>query len=78
MSTEAFSSTDPTQAAAQAVARRMRIDRRRRRLGYQCVLVELGPAELDRLVARGHVLPGDRHDPNAIAYGITTLIHAKN
>ncbi len=77
MSTDAGLNAAPSNPPGKSAARRMRNHRRRRRLGYQCVPLELGPAELDRLIAKGHLVPGDRHDPNAIAYGIITLIHGK-
>ena len=40
----------------------MRNYRRRRGRGLRCIQVQVGPAELDALVAEGYLLPGNRED----------------
>jgi hypothetical protein len=40
--------------------------RHRRRRGLRCIQVQVGPAELNRLVAEGYLLPGNREDTYAI------------
>jgi hypothetical protein len=47
-------------------AARMRIYRRRQRLGTRCVRAALGPMEIDRLIAKGYLSPGERADRQAV------------
>jgi len=56
------------------IAERMRSYRRRRRRGLRCVRLQVGRGELDGLVAKGYLAPGDRQDVEAIAVAIDDLI----
>ncbi len=55
------------------VAERMRQYRQRRRRGLCCVRLQVAPAELDGLVAKGYLAAGDRQDVKAIALAIYDL-----
>jgi hypothetical protein len=52
------SPADPT-GKAQSAAERMRAYRRRRRRGFRCIEVQVGPAEVNGLIANGY-LPSDK------------------
>jgi hypothetical protein len=47
-------------------AARMRTYRRRRRKGMRCVQIQIGPADIDRLIERGYLGPTEREDFEAI------------
>ena len=47
-------------------AKRMRLFRRRRRLQRMLVKLEIDPAEVKKLVARGYLNPAELHDLQAI------------
>ena len=47
-------------------ARRMRLHRKRRRCGLQCLLVELRVTEIDALIRRGLLKAETRHNPFAV------------
>jgi hypothetical protein len=47
-------------------AMRMRASRRRRREGLRCILLDLRDAEIDRLIAFGHLRQADREDKNEV------------
>jgi hypothetical protein len=57
-----------------SAAERMRRYRNRRRRGERIVRVRLGPDEIEALVSRGYLLPGDRDDADAIQFGMSCLI----
>jgi hypothetical protein len=57
-----------------AAAERMRRYRKRQRRGQRIVRVQIGPTEIEALVLRGFIGPGDRKDPIAIEYGLSVLI----
>ncbi len=67
--TEKTPSRSPSPAAERA-----RSYRRRRRRGLRCVRLQIGRAQLDGLVAKGYLGPGDRQDVHAIAMAIDNLI----
>jgi hypothetical protein len=52
----------------------MRSYRRRRGRGLRCIQVQVGPAELKRLVAEGYLLPGNRDDSYTIGLAINNLM----
>jgi hypothetical protein len=52
----------------------MRRYRQRQRRGQRVVPVQIGPAEIDALVSRGFLGPGDREDPIAIEFGMSAFI----
>jgi len=52
----------------------MRSYRRRRSRGLRCVQLQVGRVELDGLIAKGYLAPGDRQDVDAIALAIDDLI----
>ena len=52
----------------------MRNYRRRRGRGLRCIQVQVGPAELDGLVAKGYLLSGDREHIGAIESAIEDLM----
>jgi hypothetical protein len=49
-----------------AAALRMRAFRRRRRTGSRCVQIQIGPREIDRLIAKGYLGPQEREDLEGI------------
>ena len=53
----------------------MRAYRRRRRQGLRRVEVEVGRAELDGLIATGHLSPDKRNDLRAIQLAIDDLMY---
>jgi hypothetical protein len=57
-----------------SAAERMRRYRKRQRRGQRIVRVQIGLAEIEALVSRGFLGPGDREDPIAIEYGLSVLI----
>jgi hypothetical protein len=48
--------------------------RRRRRHGVRCIQVKVGRLELDGLVAKSYLLPGDREDIPSIEVAIESLM----
>jgi hypothetical protein len=62
---DALNTTEAASLCSGAAAR-MRILRRRRREGMRCVRVQIGPADIDRLVATGYLGPIERGDHKAI------------
>ena len=62
--------------APTSAAERMRRYRKRHRRGQRIVRLQIGPAEIEALVSRGFLGPGDREDPIAIEYGLSVLIEA--
>jgi hypothetical protein len=57
-----------------ASAERMRRYRHRRRHGQRIVQVQIGPTEIEALISKGFIGPGDREDPIAIEFGMSALI----
>ena len=47
-------------------AKRMRRHRRRRQLGLHCVTVLIRKAEIDALIRKGFLTPGDKRDRKAL------------
>ena len=62
-------SNTPTSAAE-----RNRRYRKRQRRGQRIIRVQIGPAEIDALVSRGFLGPGDREDAIAIEFGVSAYI----
>jgi hypothetical protein len=52
----------------------MRAYRRRRRRGFRCVEVQVGPAEVNGLVATGYLPSDKRQDVHAIKSAVNDLI----
>jgi hypothetical protein len=52
----------------------MRAYRRRRRRGFRCVEVQVGPAEVNGLVAKGYLPSDKRQDLHAIQLAVNDLI----
>jgi hypothetical protein len=67
-------SEDTSPRKSLSSAERMRRYRKRQRRGQRIVRLQIGPAEIEALVARGFLGPGDREDPIAIEYGLSVLI----
>ena len=57
-----------------ASAERMGRYRKRQRRGQRIIRLQIGPNEIEALVLRGFLGPGDREDPIAIEYGLSALI----
>ena len=70
MSTEASSSQVPDGGVRRSAADRMRAYRRRRKQGVRHVRLEVGPAEVEALIAKRYLAPGNREDLTAIASAI--------
>ena len=71
-------STDPAQMRAHSstpAAQRMRAHRKRRREGSFIVPVQLDPPEIDGLVRRKLLRPGQRQDPEALQVAVQGLIY---
>jgi hypothetical protein len=64
----------PAKLGRRSAADRVRSYRRRRRRGLRCIQVQVGPAELDGLVAEGYLLPGNREDSYTIGLAINGLM----
>jgi hypothetical protein len=60
--------------APRSAAERNRRYRRRQRRGQRIIRVQIGPAEIDALVSRGFLGPGDREDTIAIEWGMSAFI----
>ena len=56
--------TEP--AAPSATAERMRRHRQRRRDGLRCFMIELRETEIDALIRKGLLPPGNRHDYDSV------------
>ena len=54
---------------------RMRALRRRRRQGEQCVTVQMGPEDIDRLITTGYLGPKERDDNEAIEAASSMFLH---
>jgi hypothetical protein len=52
----------------------MRRYRKRRRRRQQIIRMQIGLTEIEALVARRFLLPGDREDTSAIAFAVSALI----
>ena len=71
-------STDPTQMQAHSsvpAAQRMRAYRRRRREGSIFVRVQLDQPDIDGLVRRKLLRPGQRQDPEALQVAVQGLVY---
>jgi hypothetical protein len=58
----------------QSPAARMRRYRKRKRRGQRIIRVQIGPNEIEALVSRGFLGPGDREDIIAIEFGMSAYI----
>ena len=56
--------TEPV--ACSPAAERMRLHRRRRRLGLRCLMIELRETEIDTLIRKGLLKPETRNDTKAV------------
>jgi hypothetical protein len=56
--------TEP--AAPSAAAERMRRHRQRRRDGLRCFMIELRETEIDALIRKGLLPPGNRHNYDSV------------
>jgi hypothetical protein len=52
----------------------MRRYRKRQRRGQRIIRLQIGPNEIEGLVSRGFLGPGDREDIIAIEFGLSALI----
>jgi hypothetical protein len=71
-------STDPTEMRARSstpAAQRMRAYRRRRREGSFFVRVQLDPPDIDGLVRRKLLRPGQRQDTEALQVAVQGLVY---
>jgi hypothetical protein len=59
---------------SQSPAERMRRYRKRQRRGQRIIRVQIGTNEIEALVSRGFLGPGDREDIIAIEFGMSALI----
>jgi hypothetical protein len=57
-----------------ASAERMRRYRKRQRRGQRIVRLQIGRNEIESLVSRGFLGPGDREDASAIEFGMSAFI----
>ena len=60
--------------APTSAAERMRRYRKRQRRGQRIVRVQIGRNEIEALVLRGFLGPGDRQDVSAIEFGLSAYI----
>ena len=56
-----------------SAAERMRLSRKRKKLGKVVVTVEVDPGEVDALVDRGYLQRKERDDLEALAAAVTTF-----
>jgi hypothetical protein len=75
MTSERSSDQSPSKPGCRSVADRMRNYRRRRKRGLRYIQVQIGPADLDGLVAKRYLAPSDRDDIAAIKSAIDNLMH---
>jgi hypothetical protein len=57
-----------------APAKRMRLHRRRRRLQLRPIRIELSREEIEALVTRGYLQPGDCDDSSAVEFAANAFI----
>jgi hypothetical protein len=55
-------------------AERMRLYRRRRRLGVRPVTVEIGPEGIEALVTKGYLKPHERQDWNEVQFAVRSFL----
>jgi hypothetical protein len=60
--------------APQSAAERMRRYRKRQRRGERCVRIPIGTAEIDRLIEKGYLGPGEREDVEALEFAASSVI----
>jgi hypothetical protein len=60
--------------ASTSAAERTRRYRKRQRRGQRVARVQIGPNEIEALVSRGFLGPGDREDIIAIEFGMSAFI----
>jgi hypothetical protein len=59
---------------SQSAAERMRRYRKRQRRGQRIIRVQVGPPEIETLVSKGFLGPGNRNDSIAIEFGLSAFI----
>ena len=65
----------PTEPAApSAAAERMRRHRQRRRDGLRCLMIELRETEIDALIRKGLLPPGNRHDYDSVQSALYAVL----
>jgi hypothetical protein len=52
----------------------MKLYRKRQRRGERCVRILIGPAEIDRLIDKGYLGPGEREDAEALQFAASSFI----
>jgi hypothetical protein len=60
--------------APTSASERMRRYRKRQRRGQRIIRLQIGPNEIEGLVSRGFLGPGDREDASAIEFGMSAFI----
>lgn len=55
-------------------AERMRLHRRRRRLGVRPLTVEIRPQGVEALVEKGYLKPHERHDWNEVQFAVRSFL----
>lgn len=71
---QGVSSLSQVTQTSQSAAERMRRYRKRQGRGQRIIRVQIGPAEIEALISKGFLGPGDREDTIAIEYGLSVLI----
>jgi hypothetical protein len=61
-------------AAPSAAAERMRRHRQRRRDGLRCFMIELRETEIDALIRKGLLPPGNRHDYDSVQSALCAFL----
>jgi hypothetical protein len=56
-----------------SAAERMRLSRKRKKLGKVVVTIEVDPGEVDALIDRGYLQPKDRDDLKVLAAAVTAF-----
>jgi hypothetical protein len=56
-----------------SAAGRMRLSRKRKKLGKVVVTIEVDPGEVDALIDRGYLQPKDRDDLKVLAAAVTAF-----
>ena len=66
-----------TRSTRSLAAKRMRRHRRRRQLGLQCVTVLIRNAEIDALVRKGFMTPGEKRDRKAVVDALHAFFYSE-
>ena len=54
-------------------AARMRLYRKRQRSGERCLRILISPTEIDRLIDKGYLGPGEREDAEALEFAASSF-----